>query len=378
MKIKILMIDAGGWGGITHYTYNLMQALAARGEIECALLTDRAYELDGLPRNFGVIKRPLNGRAYLPALLRVLRVVSEYKPHVVHVQTMLTARRDWLVFLIARICGVKVVFTAHNVLPHEDREKNALCMRSVFKIIYASSQRIIVHSRFSLDKLTALFRIGRDKVRVIPHGNYLFFRTEQMSKDRARRGLGLGIGRKIVLQFGALREYKGLDILLEAFAKVRERDPAALLLIVGKPINLDPGSIIEKARAMGMENDVVLKAEYIPVEQMAMYFFAADVVVFPYKEIDMSGSLQLAYAFAKPVVCASSGGLPEVVKEGKNGLLVRPNDSSGLAEGLSRLLADEDLIRKMGEESLRLAKEEFSWERIAASTIGVYQDIAGG
>jgi glycosyltransferase involved in cell wall biosynthesis len=351
-----------------------MQALAAKNEIDCCLLTDQAYELDALPRQFKIIKRPLNDHAYFMSLMMVVQAMVEYKPHIVHVQTMLTARKDWFFFLLARMSGVKIVFTAHNVLPHEDAEKKALFMKSSFKIIYACSRKIIVHSRFSQEKLSSLFKIDRAKIQVIPHGNYLFFRTREMSKQDAHQALGFAPEKKIILQFGALRGYKGLDILLDAFARVRRENSSALLLIVGKPINLDPAVLSRRIKELGLENDVVLKAEYIPFESMQLYFFSADVVVFPYKEIDMSGSLQLAYAFAKPVICARSGGLPEVVRDKENGVLVRPNDSIDLANGMEYVLGSDDVIAKMGDASLRLARDDFSWDRIAASTIRVYRD----
>ncbi|HQQ06927.1 MAG TPA: glycosyltransferase family 4 protein [Candidatus Omnitrophota bacterium] len=378
MKIKILMIDTGGWGGITHYTYNLMQALAADSQIDCCLLTDEAYELDSLPRQFKIMKRPLNSREYMPALMMAIFAVLEYKPHIIHVQTMKTARKDWFAFALARMFGLKVVLTAHNVLPHEDSEKRALFMRTAFRIIYACSHRIIVHSKFSQDTLSALFKIRRDKIRVIPHGNYLFFRTREMPKKEARQSLGLPQDKRIVLQFGALREYKGLDILLDAFAQARKAGVPALLLIVGKPINLDLDSVGQRIKALGLEKDVVLKAEYVPFEAMQTYFFSADVVVFPYKEIDMSGSLQLAYAFAKPVICARSGGLPEVVRDRENGILVRPNDSADLAQAMERILADDDIIAKMGDASYRIARDDLSWDRIAAATVRVYRDANRG
>jgi glycosyltransferase involved in cell wall biosynthesis len=92
----------------------------------------------------------------------------------------------------------------------------------------------------------------------------------------------------------------------------------------------------------------------------------------------MSGSLQLACAFGKPVVCADSGGLSEVVNQDKNGILVRANDSFALSEGILRLLADDKLRQRMGAESLRMAREDFSWAKIASATVKVYQELLRG
>jgi glycosyltransferase involved in cell wall biosynthesis len=304
--------------------------------------------------------------------------VFAYKPEINHEQTMLSTRKDRFLFLLAKLLGTNIVFTAHNVWPHEEEEKRAFFMRVALKIIYSCSKVIIVHSNFSREKLAQAFRIKSKKIRVIPHGNYLFFRNREMSGLEARRILGLDAGKKIIIQFGALREYKGIDILLDAFVKVRAKNESAFLLLAGKPINLDKELIEQKIRAYNLQNDVLLKAEYIPFEHIAVYFFASDVAVFPYKEIDMSGSLQIAYAFAKPVVCASFGGIPEVVNPGKNGILLQFNDSAALAESLLGLLDNQELIRKMGEESLRMAREDFSWVKIASATIKVYQELRRG
>ncbi len=378
MKPRVLMIDAGGWGGISHYTYNLMQELSFSGKLECALLTDLAYELDRVPRSFKIIKRGLNGQPYLLAAIRLIREIFIYKPDVIHIQTMLSVRKDFFLFLLARLFGINIVLTAHNILPHEDAQNRAFFMHPALKTIYSCSKVIIVHSKFSADRLVKLFDIPLKKIRVISHGNYLFFRTSEMSMQEARRILGINGEKKVIIQFGAMRDYKGIDILLDAFAKVKAKNGSAYLVIVGKPINLDIEPIMQRIRDCDLRNDVLFKAEYIPFDRIAAYFFASDVAVFPYKEIDMSGSLQLAYAFGKPVVCARSGGLPEAVAQGKNGLLVEPNDGAALEAGLLSLLDDPELIRAMGEESLRMAKEDFSWKGIALSTAGVYHEFLRG
>ncbi|MDD5347405.1 MAG: glycosyltransferase family 4 protein [Candidatus Omnitrophica bacterium] len=375
MKPKVLMIDVGGWGGITHYTYNLMAALARNGKCDCTLLTDRQYELEPLPRNFEIIKKSLNNQPYGRAVKSVFEAIRQVKPQIIHVQTMITARRDWLLFRLGGLLGKRIVLTCHNVLPHEDAEKQAFFMRQALANIYAASRAIIAHSEFSRARLIELFGVPAAKITVIPHGNYLFFRRTEMSQAEARQALGLPADARIVLQFGAIRLYKGIDVLLEAFAGVREAGKDVRLLLAGKPMHLDPAGIFEAIRRLGLEDAVIVKAGYVDFDDIAKYFFASDAAVFPYKEIDMSGSLQLAFAFERPVVAARSGGLPEVIEDGKNGLLFSANDVTELAGCLSRLLGDDALRQNLGQAGLRLARERFSWEPIAAGTVSVYERV---
>jgi D-inositol-3-phosphate glycosyltransferase len=375
MKIKVLMLDIRGYGGIAHYTYNLMQALVESGEFDCTLLTDQEYELEVLPRSFTVIKQPLKNGAYLAAISRIIKTVFSVKPKIIHIQAVITVRRDWIWFILSRLFGLRIVFTAHNVLPHEEREQKAFFMKSALKIIYACSDKIIVHSQYSRNRLLEFFKIDPGKIAVIPHGNYLFLRTREVSKQQACRELDIAADKKVILHFGSLRHYKGIDILLEAFRKIRDLRSDVLLLLAGKPMHVPSGYFEELIRKTGMSNDVILKAEYIPLDKIQVYFYASDIVVLAYKEIDTSGSLQLAYAFAKPVVATRTGSMAEVFEDGKNGLLVSAEDPLALADAVNKVLFDDALLEQMGNHSFRLAKDRFDWDAIAARTISLYSEL---
>lgn len=369
--MKILMIEIGGWGGICHYTYNLCQALSAVPGVEPVLLTDADYELDGLPRSFRIIKAPLRGRPYFPAVAAVRAAIKAENPGVIHVQTLISARKDWLFFLLGNISGRTIVFTAHNVLPHEEFEQRAFLMKESFGCIYRNCTAVIVHSGYSQQRLCAMSGIAPDKVRVIPHGNYLFARR---CADRAesRRVLGIAQDRMVALCFGAIRKYKGIDTLIGAFAQVRRALPEALLLVAGMPMHVD----IERYRRQAAEQGegVVICPGYFSFEEIGRFFSASDAVVFPYRHIDMSGSLQLAYAYAKPVVAFNTGGIGEVIRDGVNGLLVPEGDTAALARAVARALRPEEAAA-MGAASLAMAENEFSWEAIAAKTRHVYEEV---
>lgn len=377
MTRTVVMIDAGGWGGTTQYTYNLMQALAGRQELRVVLVSDAAYETEHLPRRFELVKLSLQGQPYCRAISAVSDLVRALDPGLVHVQTLLTARRDWLWYFLARLTGRRLVHTCHNVLPHEDAEKNAPGMRPAFAGIYAAAHRIICHTQYSRQRLQALFGVPAEKIAVIPHGNYLFCAADPPDQRRARAALGLPQDKQIVMHFGALRRYKGIDILLEAFARVRERHSGALLLLAGKPMHMPAGEITQSIRRLGLERDVRLFPDYVALDRIGLYFSSADICVYPYREIDMSGSLQLAYAFARPVVASDTGGMAEAVEQGKSGLLVPAREPLFLSEALLALLEDAQRSREMGAYARRMAQERFSWEAIAARTLEVYREVLG-
>jgi glycosyltransferase involved in cell wall biosynthesis len=352
-----------------------MQALVKGANFNYVLLTDQDYELEALARSFTVIKQPLKDEAYLAAISRIIKTVFLVRPKIIHIQTLITVRRDWIWFIIGRLFGLRIVFTAHNVLPHEEREQKAFFMKPALKIIYACCDKIIVHSQYSRNKLLELFKINPGKIAVIAHGNYLFLRTREMSKQQACQELGIAADKKVILHFGSLRHYKGIDILLGAFRKIRDLRSDVLLLLAGKPMYVALGYFEELIRKSRMTNDVILKAEYVALDKIQVYFYASDIVVFPYKEIDTSGSLQAAYAFSKPVIATNTGSMAEVIEDGKNGLLVNAEDPLALADAINKVLFNDALLEQMGNYSFRLAKEKFAWEAIAARTVHLYSEL---
>ena len=374
-RIRVAMVDAVGFGGLTHYTYSLMRSLSAHAQVDCTLLTDTAYELDGLKRDFPVVKVSCRGQPYQNAAARLVKAIARLKPDCIHVQAGLTVRRDWLLFLLARSLRGRIILTAHNILPHDDWEKHAFGMRQALGIMYGCAAKVIVHSQYSKRKLTARFGVAPDTIAVIPHGNYLFVRMQEMTQAAARREIGIPAEKKVAMHFGAMRDYKGIDLLLKAFARLKERHEDAFLLLVGKSADKRPSDYEGLIRSLQIEKDVMLLPGYVPLKDIGQYFFAADLAVYPYREIDMSGSLQIAYAFGRPVIASRVGGFPEMVEDGRNGLLCEPEDIPALQESLEKMLFGGALLRKMGEESLRLAQGRFNWETIADTTLSVYEDV---
>lgn len=373
------MLESGGWGGIAHYTYNLCQALSAAG-CRVTLISATPYELHHLPRNFRLEAVIPSGAPYSRQLGCVAHNLRALRPALLHIQNTFSARKDWLPLLLLKCAGCPLVLTAHNILPHDAAERNAPGMRPAYRLIYALCDRIVVHSRNNRRELLASFAPSPGRVAVIPHGDYTFTDTgPRLDPARARRRLGIPPDHRVVLAFGAIRPYKGIPDLIEAFSRVIQAVPDAWLAVVGRPVGVNPEDYEALVRRLGLQHRVVLKPGYVPFEEIGHYFQAADIAVFPYRNIAQSGALQLAYAFAKPVVATRVGAFPETVQNGRNGLLVPPAAPAALAGALVRLLTLQPPdLRRMGRRSLALAEKQHAWEEIAAKTHALYRRVLQG
>ncbi len=368
------MLESGGWGGIAHYSYNLCQSLHEIGA-SVTLLTGAPYELDDLPRGFEL-------HTFAPASSyqerwRALRgTLQSLGADVLHLQSTISARRDWLRLARLKRSGCRLVTTAHNVLPHDRAERDAFGMRWAFGRIYKMSDGIIVHGEQTRKRIVEMFRVPAARLRIIPHGDY-GFAAGQRNRAEARQRLGLDEDDLVLLAFGAMREYKGIPELIDAFARIACGFPAARLLIVGKPIRVDVEDFRRQIERTGLGDRITLRPEYVAFADIGDYFAACDIAVYPYRNIYQSGALQLAYGASRPVVATKVGELATTVRDGWNGLLVPPADVEALAGALRDMLSRSRQQREdMGRRSRKLADEEHSWPDAAAATAEVYRQVA--
>lgn len=394
---RVVVIEPTGYGGICHYTYSLCQALEARGTAT-ALITARDYELAGLPRAFRAYqmlgdshrpeapstttsirpRRSIIGRVFGRRLrsawtmLRIVAVVLQERAPVAHVQWSV-GPHDWIYLMVLRLLGRRIVYTSHNVVPHERGPEDIARLRRMFRCV----DRVILHSRENAETFTALFGDASPETTVIPHGNYsLFADVGATPGQENRQSLGVPLHARVILFFGSIRGYKGLEDLIRAFGRVRDAIPDAWLVIAGQPW----GPFRRYAMAMTeakIEACTALHLRYHPLAEVAKFFRAADLVVLPYRRASQSGIVQLAFAFGKPVVATRVGGLPEAVDDGLTGLLVPPGDEEALAQAITQLLRDPRLLETMGARAAAVATSRYSWDRVADATQTVYDALNG-
>jgi glycosyltransferase involved in cell wall biosynthesis len=296
---------------------------------------------------------------HVPDMLRY-RVQAGRAAEVVHFQWLAVQALDRHL-LPAR----PTVLTAHDLLPREPRPGQVRAQRRLYDAVDA----VIVHSHYGRGLLVDELGVEADKVRVIHHGAFSHL---TLGKDEVPLPAELaGVPNPVVLFFGLLRPYKGLDTLLEAWRGVR----GAELWIVGRPrMALEP--LRARARAAA---GVRFVPRFVSDAELPAYFRRADLVVLPYvrtERLDWSGVLATALAFGKPTVVSDVGGFGELAAAGA-ARLVPAGDAEALRDAITGLLEDPQERDRLAWGALTAAKGTYSWEAAARETLASYRDLVG-
>jgi glycosyltransferase involved in cell wall biosynthesis len=255
------------------------------------------------------------------------------------------------------------LFTAHDIVPREPRPGQA----AGFRRLALAMDAVVVHSEHGAERLRGELGVPGERIRVIPHGAFHHLTT--LPSERPLPGELAAVEGPVVLFFGYLSAYKGVDVLLEAFASVE----GAELWVAGVP-RLD----IDELRALAdrAPGRVRFFPRFHDDDELPALFRRADVVVLPYREIDQSGVLYTALAFGRPLVVTRVGGLPELADLHGAAVAVPPEDADALGEALARLVADPAERERLAAASARVARSEYSWEEVARRHLELYRDLA--
>jgi glycosyltransferase involved in cell wall biosynthesis len=192
--------------------------------------------------------------------------------------------------------------------------------------------------------------------------------------------LGVRSGDKVMLCFGQIVPYKGLEYLVEAFSELAKRDETYRLIIAGKVKQGQTeywNRIRRKIDDSETQSQIVQRIEHIPDEEVELYFKAADVLIVPYLNIFQSGVPFLAYSFGLPVIATDVGSLRQDIVEGRTGFVCQPRGSSDLARTIDKYFESE-LFRNLENRRLEIkeyANERYSWDKVAAITTAVYSNL---
>jgi beta-1,4-mannosyltransferase len=269
-----------------------------------------------------------------------------------------------LVFLRWR--GAKIVWTAHNLKNHEGRNASSgwVCAALVARIAHA----IVAHGESAKHEIaTELHLKKKDKIFVIPHGNYIDYYANTIDRATARRELKLSDSSLVLLFLGLLRPYKGVLELIESFKQLPQ--DKVELLIAGKAIEDEFVELIQQ-QVKSQEN-IQLMAGFVPDDRIQVYMNACDVVVFPYREILTSGAVLLAMSFNRACIAPRKGCMAEVLDD-LGSFLYEPDLEAGLSQAMSQAIQSQAALDKMGDRNRQLA-EQYNWQQIAKMTLDVYQ-----
>ncbi len=257
----------------------------------------------------------------------------------------------------------KIICIADNIIPHEKRIGDKPFTRYFLK----SCDAFITMSEKVMNDLR-LFQPAKP-AQLVLHPLYDNFGSITQ-KAEARKHLGLPENEKIILFFGFIRKYKGLDILLEAMADQRLKHSEVKLLVAGEFYE-DEKPYKELIEKLGIQKQLKLRTVFIPDSEVKYNLCAADAVIQPYRNATQSGVTPLAYHFEKPMVVTNVGGLPSLVPHEKAGLVVAPKPKA-IADGILRFY-------ELGEDyfipHLRNEKEKYSWAKMVSSILRLADDI---
>jgi glycosyltransferase involved in cell wall biosynthesis len=262
-----------------------------------------------------------------------------------------------------------LVLTVHDTNPFNGNPAAAL-QRHGAEASLAAFDRLIVHTEQGLERLLAQ-GIAPERIALLPHG-LLAVAPDAAPEPAAADAMR---GPLTFLLFGKLKPYKGLDLLVDAFAALPPGLRAqASLRIVGKPyMELDP--LRERARALGIGERLSLEPGYVADEALPALFAPGTVAVFPYREIEASGVLSFALAHGRPVIASRLGSFAETLRDGEEGLLVPPGDVAALSAAMARMAEDRGFAADAAAAARRRAASVPSWEEIGRRTSELYAGL---
>jgi glycosyltransferase involved in cell wall biosynthesis len=253
------------------------------------------------------------------------------------------------------------VLTAHGVLRSEAWERRSRSLRRLLDRMDA----VIALSEFGRERLAST-GFDSERVRVIPHGAFDYL-TRQPDEDPLPAELA-AVTDPVILFFGLIRPYKGVDVLIHAFRSIRDAE----LWVVGRPFGMSLDTL--HAAAAQVPGRVRFVPRFVSDRELPAYFRRADVVALPHRDAEQSGVLFAALAFGKPIVLSDVGGFAEVAATGA-GSLVPPGDAEALAARLQELLDNAAERERLAAAAVAAAEGRYSWELVARETLDLYQEV---
>lgn len=369
MKIVVVGTSHPYRGGIAAFTDRLAKELVKEGvdiEVVTFKLQYPSFLFPGktqysdakAPEGFQISRKvnsvnPLNWR-------KVGKEICEKNPDIV----IFTYWMSFFAPCFSRIAKVikqnghtKCIGLIHNMIPHE----KSLLDKMLPPRFVKAMDGFVALSKSVLDDVASLDKDNKPKV-FTPHPLYDHF-GEIMDRSEAAKHLNLDPNYRYLLFFGLVRAYKGLDLLIDAFADARLRKYPVKLLVAGEFYD-DPKPYLEQIEKLGLNDFVIIENQYIKDNNVKYYFNIADMVVQPYKSATQSGVTQIAYHFEKPMLVTDVGGLGEIIPNGKVGYVVEPKPSA-IAEALVDFCENDRVSCFVS--GLRDEKQKYQWSNMTAA-----------
>lgn len=369
IKLKILLIQLTGRGGTQLYLSQLAKALSQTSNDVVVLLGNYLYEKSHYAdSNVRVVPIAIAPSYLLMSVkmvnpffyYRLIKLIEDEKPDIIHA-VFEDSLLGILLYLVKNT--YPIVFTEHDPKFHFNEKILIKLNQSIASaLLRRSSKSIIVHGE-NLKNVLVTDGIPGKKIWVIPHGDYSYY--EQWNS-------GVNSEENTLLFFGLIRDYKGLDYLIKAVAIISPLIPDLRVIIAGDGDFSRYSKIIDEKN---LRSHFEIHNRFIPDQEVSYFFERSSVVILPYVDASQSGIIPIAFSFKKPVIVSRVGSIPEVVDDGRNGIIVPPGDSNALADAIVTLLTNPQLRKRMGENANNKMKNFYNWDIIAKKTLDGYSEL---
>ncbi len=307
-------------------------------------------------------------------MFHFVRLVKKHNPDIIHFQWSQLPFIDQR-FLKKLKKTAPLVYTIHNSTPLHGEKHSFSFLQKVDSHFLDYFDSYIAHTKYSKDVTSKRFSVSQKKISIIPHGLLNYNSPKKSSFVSVHKKYGLSGKEKIILLFGGISPYKGLDILIKGFAKIPKslRDETRLL-IVGRA-NMDMKNIYKLVDSLKIGEQIIWDLRFIKENEVPEIFNGCSLVALPYRHVDQSGVLMTMISYGMPIVASKIGGFEELLKDGKHGYLFDLEDTNSLAKSLEKILGNEKLTKQMGKSVQSLADQWSSWDKISRYTIEAYQKL---
>src|SRR3989344_1299088 len=249
----------------------------------------------------------------------------------------------------------KIILTVHNVLPHESSKLSIFFSKIAFLFV----DRFIVHSNHNKVSFSQVFNVPLHKISAVPMGIHDLYKLGNLNKFEARKKLGILNNKKVILMFGHIRDYKGIDDGIKAFNEFKKKIKNSVLIIAGE-LREDWTKYQKLIDEMGLNDSVIKQLKYIDMSEVQSYFIASDLVILPYKEFEaQSGIGNIALTFNIPLIVSNVGALPDLVINKK--VIFKVGDYEQLANIIVNVMINKKLYNSLVDDTKKLCKK-YSWD----------------
>lgn len=374
--MNVVMIDPWGNGNLELYTNGLCEGLSKN--IDLTLFTNSQNGSDSdrfkthkiffhKSQNMknGKLRKIVRGLEYISSYLKIFRFLSKNRADVIHIQWLLMYRLDALFLKIMKKKCDKIIYTAHNVLPHINGKKAQNHMNQIYGIV----DKIVLHGKKIEKEFLGLFPDFEKKVIIQKHGVYFNQNTLYKEEEIEEKIISkVAQYDKILIFFGFIFYNKGIDRLIKIWME-NYKDSNHLLVVAGK-VNEEYKEYTEAIELISDESNILLINRFIEENLLNFLVTQADIIVLPYRHASMSGVVFTASEFRKTILSTDVGSISEYLINEENAFIIN-NDDEILKEKLDKVLNELSKVelKLMGDKLNESISKNYSWEEISINLI---------